>query len=402
MTKLHLTHFLWLSILALSVHASQANSASLAITSEKMLDAYEAYRNKNSNKAFAIAPTGQYGWSADYASASEAKTRAIDVCRGDNSKIDCQLFDYDGITSPPTLNRTQLRTTLRNAAQTVWPKTKPNTYPLELSDFRSAQKGYKEYVKKTGHKMFAISESGAWAYSSIQSADEVARHYALTNCEQHGKPCTIVDINNTAINGSIEIIPLPEFSKPSGEQLPIAIRKQSQLDSFKKYLTKKGHRAFVISTLGRAYWAAGRNSLEKAKKDALQRCEEGFFSICKLAAVDGVILGDTYEASLIKTAPSLDVVNLPKSFVQLGGVDLSTYLEKKGNKAYATNKFNAVGFASGMLLESQAKDVALKQCEAFNKTRAGKPQFKNKIAPCHIVLINHQLDTEALERVMAQ
>lgn len=63
----------------------------------------------------------------------------------------------------------------------------------------AAQKSFQEYLIAEGKKAFAISDSGAYAFSSKQSSDEQALRLALAECQMlAAMPCRITHLNGDA------------------------------------------------------------------------------------------------------------------------------------------------------------------------------------------------------------
>lgn len=69
---------------------------------------------------------------------------------------------------------------------------------LPFVDMTARQK-WPKYLGGKEHKAYAISETGAWAWSEGKASEQEARETALERCEKFAFPCSVYAINNSIV-----------------------------------------------------------------------------------------------------------------------------------------------------------------------------------------------------------
>ena len=125
---------------------------------------------------------------------------------------------------------------------------------------------YNDYLKEPGHKAFAISSDGAYAWDTNRSQLEAAVREVLDLCNSTRRSeeearCVIADING-------------QLFGPYSEA-EIQFSTHAAVEAYEgRYDNTQNHKAFVQAPSGHWSWRGNRDSLTQAEREALQACNE--------------------------------------------------------------------------------------------------------------------------------
>ena len=129
-----------------------------------------------------------------------------------------------------------------------------------LQDYRN------NYIQEPGHKAFAISSDGSYAWDTNRSQLGSAVRAVLDLCNSGRRSsaeakCVIADINGQLFG------PYSEAETHLSTHSSIEALEGS-------YANSQRHKAFVQAPSGRWSWRGNRDSLTEAERDALNACNE--------------------------------------------------------------------------------------------------------------------------------
>lgn len=132
------------------------------------------------HRAFAVSPTGRYGWSWGQPSTEQAQTNALAACNQE-SNVPCRLYSVDG--------------------RVVW---RDEVRDRSVEDVAAvpylrgrAELDYERYLAATWHKAFAVSPSGRYGMAWSQPNPDEAKRKALEICESNS--CEVYAVDNEIV-----------------------------------------------------------------------------------------------------------------------------------------------------------------------------------------------------------
>lgn len=139
--------------------------------------------------------------------------------------------------------------------------------PTQILGTGQILQDYQRYLQEPGHKAFATSPNGFYAWVNDRSQLESAIRDVLNLCNSRRKTqseprCVIADINGQL------------FGLYSEAETHLFTH--SAVEAYEGAYSRSQHpKVFVQSPSGRWSWRGNRNSLAQAEREALEACNEG-------------------------------------------------------------------------------------------------------------------------------
>lgn len=299
--------------------------------------------------------------------------------------------------------------------------------PIDLPNEESVE-AYLIYQTRTAYSAFAISRQGgfgsAWSHGLIAEAEKEA----IANCQLKfpGYPCYVVSVDGKSLRKTVDIEELKAlniaeknkvWTKVESNQVPIQIaQNEQQINHYRDYITKNGHKAFAATTSGAWGYSFAQSNDEQAYHIAIEQCEHMRTGREKCKVIDSnnrstmgrialaikddkpVIIDKERPADLVENANGNNI-SQAQAFIAHRWEE---YKEANRNKAFAANNFGAMGLAKEHATESVAEEAALSACESYNELRRNNPFHSDKVAPCFVIATNNYFDLDNMEKIRQQ
>lgn len=299
--------------------------------------------------------------------------------------------------------------------------------PIDLPNEESIE-AYLIYQTRTAYSAFAISRQGgfgsAWSHGLIAEAEKEA----IANCQLTfpGYPCYVVSIDGESLRETVDIEELKAlniakknkvWTEVESNQVPIQIAKnEQQINHYRDYITKNGHKAFAATTSGAWGYSFAQSNDEQAYHIAIEQCEHMRTGREKCKVIDSnnrstmgrialavkddkpVIIDKERPADLVENANGNNIAQAQALIAHRW----DEYKEANRNKAFAANNFGATGLAKEHATESVAEEAALSACESYNELRRNNPFHSDKVAPCFVIATNNYFDLGNMEKIRRQ
>lgn len=155
--------------------------------------------------------------------------------------------------------------------------------PVKLGE--TGSKAWMGFLAGSGHKAFAASPQGRYAWVGGLDDLEPAKSRALERCAggKNAEGCTIIAVDERVVTGR------PALASTLGPP-PVPLGENAS-KAWLSYVKARGHKAFAINDQGRYGWASVQDDAAGARGKALGACAgESKAKECRLIAVDDSVV----------------------------------------------------------------------------------------------------------------